>query len=164
MPSTLRRCHYLEVAFTSVRLASARTGTLQRATTVVDAAGASMSMLSHLRVIKTVAKIGTSYYPEIMKRVIIVNAPWAAAMAWRVLAPFLPEQTRKKVSIVSKNFLPQLLEEIDSSEIPISLGGTREAPNGVPRTAKIPQSLVEEIRASATASEATGGGEAVPVS
>ena len=25
-----------------------------------------------------------------MKRVLIVNAPWVAAMAWKALAPFLP--------------------------------------------------------------------------
>ena len=89
---------YLENAFSFVRLASAKSGAMQRATTIVDASGVSVSHASHVRVIKAVAKIGTSYYPEIMKRVLIVNAPWAAAVAWKMVAPFLPEQTRKKVS------------------------------------------------------------------
>lgn len=153
-------CTYLEMAFSSVRVASARSGQMQRATTIVDASGASLSMLSHLRVIKSVAKVGTSYYPEIMKRVLIVNAPWVAAMAWKALAPFLPEQTRKKVSIYSKNFLPQILEEIDASELPASLGGKRETPNGLPRTDKVPSTLGDELRAAASTTaqgEATGG-------
>lgn len=157
-------CTYLEMAFSSVRVASARSGQMQRATTIVDASGASLSMLSHLRVIKSVAKVGTSYYPEIMKRVLIVNAPWVAAMAWKALAPFLPEQTRKKVSIYSKNFLPQILEEIDASELPAYLGGKRETPNGLPRTDKVPSTLGDELRAAASMTcstmaqgEATGG-------
>ena len=114
--------------------------------------------------IKSVAKVGTSYYPEIMKRVLIVNAPWVAAMAWKALAPFLPEQTRKKVSIYSKNFLPQILEEIDASELPAYLGGKRETPNGLPRTDKVPSTLGDELRAAASMTcstmaqgEATGG-------
>lgn len=152
---------YLEHAFASVRLASARSGQMQRATTIVDASGASLSMLSHLRVIKSVAKIGTSYYPEIMKRVLIVNAPWVAAMAWKALAPFLPEQTRKKVTIYSKSF--SLADEIDASELPASLGGTRAAPNGVPGALPLPRGLAEELRASYAAQQETGGGNAAPV-
>ena len=88
---------YLETAFSSVRLASARSGRMQRATSIVDASGVSLAHASHVRVIKAVAKIGTSYYPEVMKRVFIVNVPWAFAAVWRLIAPFLPEQTRKKV-------------------------------------------------------------------
>ena len=143
---------YLENAFGSVRLASARSGKMQRATTIVDASGASLAMLSHLRVIKSVAKIGTSYYPEIMKRVLIVNAPWIASMAWKALSPFLPEQTRKKVSIYSKKFTQQLLEEIEPSELPESLGGSRTETNGVPKTEKVPPTLADELRAAATPS------------
>lgn len=54
-------CTYLENAFASVRLAAARSGRMQRATLIVDASGASLAMLTHMRVIKSVAKIGTSF-------------------------------------------------------------------------------------------------------
>ena len=60
----------------------------------------SLSHASNIRVIKAVAKMGTSYYPEIMKKVWIVNVPWAFAAAWNLVAPMLPEQTRKKVAIL----------------------------------------------------------------
>ena len=50
-----------------------------------------------VRVIKAVAKIGTSYYPEIMKKVFIVNVPWAFTAVWNLVSPLLPEQTRQKV-------------------------------------------------------------------
>lgn len=51
-----------------------------------------------------------------MKKVWIVNAPWAFTAAWNLVVPLLPEHTRKKVAIYGKNYLPQLLDEIDEAE------------------------------------------------
>ena len=97
----------------------------------------------------------TGHHPEIMRKVWIVNAPWAFAAAWNLVAPLLPEQTRKKVCIMGKGsaFLPQLLEEIDSSELPELLGGSRTAPNGVPAAEKVPATLGEALRAAAPPAE-----------
>ena len=57
-----------------------------------------------------------------------------------------------------------ILEEIDASELPASLGGKRETPNGLPRTDKVPSTLGDELRAAASMTcstmaqgEATGG-------
>ena len=139
---------YLETAFASVRLASAKSGCMQRAHSIVDASGVSLSHATNVRVIKAVAKIGTSHYPEIMKKVWIVNVPWAFAAAWNLVAPLLPEQTRKKVGIFGKNYLPQLLQEIDESELPKILGGTKESfVETVPRAEKIPEGLGEQLKA-----------------
>ena len=121
---------------------------MQRAHSIVDASGVSLSHATNVRVIKAVAKIGTSHYPEIMKKVWIVNAPWAFAAAWNLVAPLLPEQTRKKVGIFGKNYLPQLLQEIDESELPKILGGTKESfVETVPRAEKIPEGLGEQLKA-----------------
>ena len=120
---------------------------MQRATSIVDATGVGLSHASHVRVIKAVAKIGTSYYPEIMKRVLIVNAPFAAVMVWRAVSVFLPEQTRKKVGIFGKGaFEKQLLEEIDASELPEQLGGTRTAKNAVPKAERVPPEMGDMLR------------------
>ena len=87
---------YLEPAFAAVRLASARTGTLQRATSIVDASGASLSLLSHLRVVKAVAKIGTSFYPEVLKKVREASAAVreASAALLRLLSLCRPPMRR----------------------------------------------------------------------
>ena len=53
---------------------------------IISSAGAHAT---NVRVIKAVAKIGTSHYPEIMKKVWIVNAPWAFAAAWNYVDGFL---------------------------------------------------------------------------
>ena len=146
----------LETSFAAVRSASARVGSMQRAHTIVDASDVSLSHASNVRVIKSVAKIGTSYYPEIMRKVTIVNVPWAFAAVWKLVSPLLPEQTAKKISILGKNFLPALLEDIDISELPASLGGTREEPNGVPRNAKLPPGVGDKLRRSAADAASSG--------
>ena len=75
-----------------------------------------------------------------------------------LVSPLLPEQTRKKVSILGKNYLPALLEDIDESELPVFLGGTRKEPNCVPRNEKIPPGL------GATLGPGSGKGPIVDVS
>ena len=152
---------YLETAFAACRVASVRSGRMQRAHTIVDASDVSLSHAANVRVIKAVAKIGTSYYPEIMKKVWIVNVPWAFAAVWSLVCPMLPEHTRNKVAILGKNFLPQLLLEIDEAELPPLLGGTSTRPAiWLPRAEKVPQTLGDELRAAAR----VPGSLAVPVS
>ena len=145
---------YLETAFSACRLASARSGAMQRAHSIVDASDVSLAHASNVRVIKAVAKIGTSYYPEIMRKVTIVNVPWAFAAVWNLVAPLLPEQTRKKIAIYGKNYLPSLLEEIDAAELPAQFGGAREEKNAVPRAEKVPPGLGEQLAAAAAAAPA----------
>ena len=143
---------YLEGCLYTCRLASARTGEMQRATSIVDATGVSLSHASNVRIIKAVSKIGTSYYPELMRRVYIINAPWAFSAVWKLVAPFLPEQTRKKISISSGGLPPKLLAEIDASQLPAVLGGSNEVSGQIPRAEKIPASLAAELRVASSES------------
>ena len=130
---------YLETAFSACRMASAHSGRMTRAHSIVDASGVSLSTMANVRVIKEVAKIGTSYYPEIMRKVTIVNMPWAFAAVWKLVAPLLPEQTRQKVAIYGSDFLPSLLDDIDEADLPAFLGGKKDdAELSVPRAAPIP--------------------------
>ena len=146
---------YLETAFAMCRVASVRSGRMQRAHTIVDASDVSLSHATNVRVIKAVAKIGTSYYPEIMKKVWIVNVPWAFAAVWSLVSPMLPEHTRNKVAILGKNFLPQLALEIDESQLPPLLGGTSTRPaSWLPGAEKVPNTLGDELRALAGKGEA----------
>ena len=81
-----------------------------------------------------------------MRRVYIINAPWAFSAVWKLVAPFLPEQTRKKISISSGGLPPKLLAEIDASQLPAVLGGSNEVLGQIPRAEKIPASLAAELR------------------
>ena len=74
---------------------------------------------------------------------------WAFAAAWKLVAPLLPEQTRKKVAIMGKGFMSALLDEIDESELPPLLGGTRTKPSGLPRAERVPTTLGARLRSEA---------------
>ena len=78
--------------------------------------------------VKQAAKIGQDYYPEIMGRTIVVNAPRLFSGVWSVCKGYVDEKTRKKISIISSSkSLEELLKHIDMDQIPEFLGGTNKA-------------------------------------
>lgn len=63
-------------------------------------------------------------YPEMLRKMIIVNSPWVFNGMWWVLKALLPQRTIDKVSINGGNFAAALAEEVDLSSLPEALGGT----------------------------------------
>lgn len=133
---------YLETLFRTVRACSAASGTLVKATLVVDVSGVSLSLLRHVSVIKLVTAIGPPYFPECTRRVLLVNAPRVVAMIWSAVSHLLPKHTKSKVAIVSAAATAQTLaDEIDLVELPTFLGGQRRIGEGryaLPRAEPVP--------------------------
>lgn len=77
-----------------------------------------------MAVLKRVLQQNDSYYPERAKRVFIVNAPGLFSMIWKIVQHFLDANTKEKVQIYPDVPLNQLLQYIDSDQIPGFLGGT----------------------------------------
>ena len=144
-------CSYLESLFRMVRLASARSGRLVRATIVVDASGVSFSTLRNIGVIKTVASIGPPNYPEVTSRVYIVNAPVLFSAMWNIISPLLPAHTRTKVKIYASDFLPHLLQDVDADQLPDFLGGARQPGDValIPAAKRLPSTLGRDLAAAA---------------
>jgi hypothetical protein len=69
--------------------------------------------------------IDQNYYPERLKHLILVNAPWFFSAIWALIWPFVDANTAKKIVILGSDFLPKLREYIDDSQIPAELGGSR---------------------------------------
>ena len=63
-------------------------------------------------------------YPEMLRKVIIVNSPWVFNGLWWILKALLPQRTIDKVSINGSNFVDELTKYVDLSSLPESLGGT----------------------------------------
>mmetsp|Transcript_7329 Transcript_7329/g.13568 ORF Transcript_7329/g.13568 Transcript_7329/m.13568 type:complete len:313 (+) Transcript_7329:170-1108(+) len=105
---------------------------VEQSFTILDLSGASMRLLSKstFNFIKLASTTAQDYYPEILGRMFIVNAPMLFSGAWSTIKGFLDEKTRNKISIVGSKFAPQLLEHIDASCLPVFLGGTCDCPNG----------------------------------
>ena len=78
--------------------------------------------------IKGIIAIDNVCYPEVLGNMFIVNAPKIALGAYRVLRGFLDPRTQRKIEMVGTKDRQRLLEIVDESQLPVSLGGTGPEP------------------------------------
>lgn len=69
-------------------------------------------------------KISLDYYPEIMGKLVIVNAPFIFTGVFAIIKGWLDEKTRRKISLLGTNYMKLLLEYCNEDQIPTFLGGT----------------------------------------
>lgn len=101
---------------------------------VIDLEGLNMSHANRdiLRTYKKLGRMNADYYPEIVKRVLIVRAPWVFPLIWRIVKTFLDKGTIEKVNIVSdKDTRSAILKYVPIECVPQALGGTAST-NGDP--------------------------------
>ncbi|CAK8568059.1 unnamed protein product [Lathyrus sativus] len=64
------------------------------------------------------------YYPERLGKLFIVHAPYMFMKVWKLVYPFIDDNTKKKIVFVeNKKLKSTLLEEIDESQLPEIYGG-----------------------------------------
>ncbi|XP_057995674.1 uncharacterized protein LOC110637674 isoform X2 [Hevea brasiliensis] len=64
------------------------------------------------------------YYPERLGKMFIVHAPYIFMAVWKIIYPFIDNNTRKKIAFVeNKKLKSTLLEDIDENQIPEIYGG-----------------------------------------
>lgn len=96
-------------------------------TAVLDFDGLNMShfsqrMFTHL---KTLIGIDNVCYPEMLGKMIVVNAPRLATTGWGMIKGWLDPRTQEKIEIHGREASKaRLLELIDEGQLPVSLGGT----------------------------------------
>ena len=73
---------------------------------------------------KIMTVIARDNYPEMLRKMIVVNSPWIFNGFYWVIKALLPQRTIDKVSINGSNFEGELTKEVDLSSVPESLGGT----------------------------------------
>lgn len=78
-----------------------------------------------IRLLKQALKINSDYYPEIMGKMIISNAPTIFSGIWAIVKGWIDEKTRKKIVVVG-NPTKILSEFIDMDNLPIFMGGKNE--------------------------------------
>ncbi|CAM9921020.1 unnamed protein product, partial [Phaeothamnion confervicola] len=102
--------------------------------TVLDVGGLTLSTLKgntvmH-RYLAATAEVMQKHYPERQSRIMIVNAPWWFASAYRLAASVLTANTTAKLQVSGTNFLPALLQFVDEVQIPREYGGQSPYPLG----------------------------------
>lgn len=74
-----------------------------------------------------------SNYPELLRRVMIINAPAAFSVGYTLIKPFLHERTVQKIQIYGRSgWQNLLLSYIAPNELPVIFGGKKTDPNGDP--------------------------------
>jgi manganese-dependent ADP-ribose/CDP-alcohol diphosphatase len=76
-------------------------------------------------------KILDNYYPERLRRVFIIGPPRVFGVVWKLVLPFVPPDTKKKLFWFNPNqqqeWVEKIGEDIPSNQLPQYIGGT--APN-----------------------------------
>ena len=85
-----------------------------------------------LRCFKEIARVGDEFYPERVKRCIIVNAPLIFAKMWSIIKVFFAQNTREKVSIVSGDPTSVLKKFIAPEATPAFIKGGKATVFGDP--------------------------------
>jgi hypothetical protein len=119
----------------------------QRLMTIVDVNNISVGdintdMISFLR---QTAEIGDQYYPEVVQRLVIVNAPYWFETVWRMVSNVLPESVQQKIAIF--HGIDGLLDFVDKDQLPVEYGGTDPTELGQHPDHKLWLGLVDEWEA-----------------
>ena len=107
-----------------MREASAATGRdRHKMSVLVDLAGYKLAGPATLAVIFARTRMEEDNYPEIVRRVFLLNCPSLFATLWTVVSAFMDRGTRSKVQLLGANFLPTVLKYIHVGQVPAFLGG-----------------------------------------
>ncbi|KGN55868.1 phosphatidylinositol/phosphatidylcholine transfer protein SFH11 isoform X2 [Cucumis sativus] len=94
-------------------------------TSIFDVGGVGMANFSKpARYLFTeIQKIDSSYYPETLNQLFIINAGSGFKILWKALRAFLEPRTLAKIHVLGHSFVHELREIIDPSNLPTFLGG-----------------------------------------
>lgn len=95
-------------------------------TSILDVKGIGMNNFSKPAryLFMEILKIDSNYYPETLNQLFIVNASPGFRMLWKVIRAFLDVRTLTKIQVLGSNYLGNLIQVIDPSNLPSFLGGS----------------------------------------
>lgn len=102
-------------------------------TAIVDLDGMGLQHIRSavLNMYKAMVRIDEDFYPEMVKRAIVVRAPWIFEKIWVIVKHFFDEGTRNKIQIAGRsNTIGALSPYIDPKYIPKALGGSADDVGG----------------------------------
>ena len=109
--------------------------TINLGVAVIDLRDIGMDLMTPrlLSKIKMMIDLPSNHYPESLTHMYLVNAPMAFRAFWRLVLPFIPEENKRKISILGtdRTALEQLFrrEGIDTRRFPQEVGGEVPADN-----------------------------------
>jgi hypothetical protein len=80
--------------------------------------------------VSQVSHIAQNYYPEMLGKMFIINAPMLFTAVWSVVKQMLDEVTVNKIQILGSGYKSTLLQTIEAENLPDFLGGSCKCPGG----------------------------------
>ncbi|KAG0287603.1 cytosolic factor, phosphatidylinositol/phosphatidylcholine transfer protein [Linnemannia gamsii] len=104
---------------------------IEQCCTILDLKGVSLRQFANaFGFIKRTSAIAQNYYPEMMGKMYVINAPMMFTSVWSMVKPLLDEVTVKKIVILGSSYQADLLQDIDAANLPKIIGGTCECAGG----------------------------------
>lgn len=76
------------------------------------------------------ARILQLNYPNMLKRIFVVNVPKIFPFLWKICRPLISDELKNTLHVLGSNFKTNLLEYIDADNLPEYLGGEKRDPDG----------------------------------
>jgi len=75
---------------------------------------------------KTLVGIDNICYPEMLGKMLVINAPWLVLQTWNIVKGWLDIRTQEKITILGSgpDMISKLLEVIPPETLPLEYGGT----------------------------------------
>lgn len=98
---------------------------VHRMTIVIDMEGIALRHMAweSLAVLKRRTRLEEDNYPEVVRRVLLINTPSSFPTVWGIIKLFMDQGTVERFQILGSDYLPTLLKYIDESNLPAFLGG-----------------------------------------
>ena len=68
---------------------------------------------------KKILKVSTTYFPEAMSNICVINTPYVFSTIFAAIQPLLPERTQKKIRILGHDYHSKLLEFVEEKNLPM---------------------------------------------
>lgn len=99
-----------------------------QSTVIIDMDGVGVATLTGevRNIMGKVMSIDQDYYPELMHRALIINAPTSFRVIWSLVKHLLDVRTQEKIEVLPVNYQPILKQYIDPENLMECYGGTHK--------------------------------------
>ncbi|XP_063448781.1 retinal-binding protein-like [Mytilus trossulus] len=99
--------------------------------------GTSALWLPGIKMHLSLVKMLEDNYPEMLKRLLVINAPRIFPILYRISKPLISEDTKQKIHVKGGDYKDLLLRYIDADNLPACYGGKLTDPDGNPNCASM---------------------------
>ena len=93
----------------------------------MDAVGVSTLSGEVRTIMGRIMQIDQDYYPELMHKALIINAPTSFRVIWGLVKHLLDARTQEKIEVVGSGYEEELLRWIDADNLMVRYGGNNKA-------------------------------------